>query len=286
MELSETEQRLYGELFDRLEDKNAGGKRVTGVRASELFLASGLPPETLHRITELCGAKRLGHFGRSQFYIALKLIAAAQAGLPIAIETIGPSSGNDIPLPKFSSSAAAAAANKPPASAAAASAVIGGDGSTHFHHHHHHQQSSLDGAAGANASNFPSSTGAASSAANVGAPVAAPPHLSAAAALAGSTTGVLPPPPNKGHMRSLSNQRMANLTSSQGTPGDGGGAVVPVISSQPQLSQQGVTPGELIGAVSVLSRLSQLYESASVIPSVMIPLQKETDWWLKVEKMK
>ena len=118
MELSETEQRLYGELFDRLEDKNAGGKRITGVRASELFLASGLPQETLHRITELCGAKRLGHFGRSQFYIALKLIAAAQAGLPVSLETIGPSSGNDVPLPKFSSSAAAAAAaSKPPVGA-------------------------------------------------------------------------------------------------------------------------------------------------------------------------
>lgn len=40
------------------------------------------------QIWELCGAKRLGHFGRSQFYIALKLIAVAQNNLPIKLETL------------------------------------------------------------------------------------------------------------------------------------------------------------------------------------------------------
>ncbi|KAK1347028.1 hypothetical protein QTO34_000890 [Cnephaeus nilssonii] len=39
-------------------------------------------------ITELCGAKRVGYFGPTQFYIALKLIAAAQSGLPVRIESI------------------------------------------------------------------------------------------------------------------------------------------------------------------------------------------------------
>lgn len=236
MELSETEQRLYGELFDRLEDKNAGGKRITGVRASELFLASGLPAETLHRITELCGAKRLGHFGRSQFYIALKLIAAAQAGLPVAIETIGPASGNEIPLPKFSSSAAAAAAaaNKAPANAAAV--VVPDAAASHYHHHHHAQQSSLDGSAGNNATNFASPTGA-QSAAGGGSGAAPASHVSPGAVMTGSTSGVLPPPPNKGHMRSLSNQRMSHL------PGESAVATVPVISSQPQLNQPGVNQG-------------------------------------------
>ena len=42
----------------------------------------------LLQITELCGAKRLGHFGRSQFYIALKLIAMAQCSLPLSFENI------------------------------------------------------------------------------------------------------------------------------------------------------------------------------------------------------
>ena len=43
---------------------------------------------SLFQVSELCGAKRLGHFGRSQFYIALKLIAAAQCGLPITHDSI------------------------------------------------------------------------------------------------------------------------------------------------------------------------------------------------------
>ncbi|XP_009992137.1 PREDICTED: ralBP1-associated Eps domain-containing protein 2 [Chaetura pelagica] len=48
-------------------------------------------------ITEVCGAKRVGYFGPAQFYIALKLIAAAQSGLPVRIESIK----NELPLPRF-----------------------------------------------------------------------------------------------------------------------------------------------------------------------------------------
>lgn len=36
----------------------------------------------------MCGAKRLGYFGCGQFYVALKLMAAAQAGLPVRLESI------------------------------------------------------------------------------------------------------------------------------------------------------------------------------------------------------
>lgn len=38
------------------------------------------------QIVDLCGAKRIGHFGRAQFFVALKLIAAAQNGFPVALE--------------------------------------------------------------------------------------------------------------------------------------------------------------------------------------------------------
>ncbi|NXP78829.1 REPS2 protein, partial [Ramphastos sulfuratus] len=48
-------------------------------------------------ITEVCGAKRVGYFGPAQFYLALKLIAAAQSGFPVRIESIK----NDLPLPRF-----------------------------------------------------------------------------------------------------------------------------------------------------------------------------------------
>lgn len=36
----------------------------------------------------MCGAKHLGYFGTPQFYIALKLLAAAQSGLPIRLESV------------------------------------------------------------------------------------------------------------------------------------------------------------------------------------------------------
>uniref|UniRef100_A0A8C7E5B4 RALBP1 associated Eps domain containing 2 n=1 Tax=Naja naja TaxID=35670 RepID=A0A8C7E5B4_NAJNA len=52
----------------------------------------------IFQITDLCGAKHVGYFGRTQFYAALKLIAAAQSGLPVRIESIQ----NELPLPRFS----------------------------------------------------------------------------------------------------------------------------------------------------------------------------------------
>jgi hypothetical protein len=42
----------------------------------------------LFQVFELCGATRIHQFGRSQFYVALKLIAAAQCGLPVQIESL------------------------------------------------------------------------------------------------------------------------------------------------------------------------------------------------------
>ncbi|XP_046553891.1 ralBP1-associated Eps domain-containing protein 1-like isoform X7 [Haliotis rubra] len=97
LKLSDQEQRFYGELFQTC-DTDVSGK-ISGIKALELFRASGLNQEALHQITELCGAKRLGHFGRSQFYIALKLIAAGQAGLPVKLDSLN--SGVEIALPKF-----------------------------------------------------------------------------------------------------------------------------------------------------------------------------------------
>lgn len=43
------------------------------------------------QVTEVCGAKRLGYFGPAQFFVALKLLAAAQSGLPIHLESVGAS---------------------------------------------------------------------------------------------------------------------------------------------------------------------------------------------------
>ncbi|XP_046529820.1 ralBP1-associated Eps domain-containing protein 2 isoform X7 [Equus quagga] len=110
--LSEGEQQCYSELFARCAGAAAGGpgsgppeaaRAAPGAATAaagpvaDLFRASQLPAETLHQITELCGAKRVGYFGPTQFYVALKLIAAAQSGLPVRIESIK----CELPLPRF-----------------------------------------------------------------------------------------------------------------------------------------------------------------------------------------
>ncbi|XP_072370244.1 ralBP1-associated Eps domain-containing protein 2 isoform X2 [Scyliorhinus torazame] len=98
MVVSEQEERLYSDLFSlTLPAADSTGRVAAGTKVGELFRASQLPPDTLHQITKLCGAKQLGYFGRGQFYIALKLIAAAQSSLPVQLDSIN----CELPLPHF-----------------------------------------------------------------------------------------------------------------------------------------------------------------------------------------
>uniref|UniRef100_A0A1A7XRC7 RALBP1 associated Eps domain containing 2 n=1 Tax=Iconisemion striatum TaxID=60296 RepID=A0A1A7XRC7_9TELE len=94
--LSEHEQRYYSGLH-ALCQADAPGK-LSSSKVAELFKASQLPPESLHKVTEVCGAKHLGYFATPQFYIALKLLAAAQSGLPIRVESV---TTTNLPLPRF-----------------------------------------------------------------------------------------------------------------------------------------------------------------------------------------
>ncbi|XP_078239445.1 ralBP1-associated Eps domain-containing protein 1 isoform X9 [Pogona vitticeps] len=96
--LSETEQRYYCDLFAYC-DTESTKKVASNGRVLELFRAAQLPNEVVMQIMELCGATRLGYFGRSQFYIALKLVAVAQSGLPLRMESLN--SVKDLPLPRF-----------------------------------------------------------------------------------------------------------------------------------------------------------------------------------------
>uniref|UniRef100_A0A667XMF0 EH domain-containing protein n=1 Tax=Myripristis murdjan TaxID=586833 RepID=A0A667XMF0_9TELE len=84
--LNENEQRYYSGLHKLCQADTSG--KLSASKVGELFKASQLPPESLHQITEVCGAKRLGYFGTAQFYVALKLLAAAQSGLPIRLESV------------------------------------------------------------------------------------------------------------------------------------------------------------------------------------------------------
>uniref|UniRef100_A0A674IT58 RALBP1 associated Eps domain containing 2 n=1 Tax=Terrapene triunguis TaxID=2587831 RepID=A0A674IT58_9SAUR len=99
--LSDTEQQRYSELFSLCSPAPEGGSAPApaagGSKVGDLFRASQLSADTLHQITELCGAKRVGYFGPAQFYVALKLIAAAQSGLPVRLESIK----SELPLPRF-----------------------------------------------------------------------------------------------------------------------------------------------------------------------------------------
>ncbi|CAL8252157.1 unnamed protein product [Merluccius merluccius] len=94
--LNEEEQRYYWGLHS-LCQTDAGSGRLSAGRVTELLKASQLSPESLHQVTEVCGARRSGFFGSAQFLVALKLLAAAQTGLPINLE----SANKDLPLPRF-----------------------------------------------------------------------------------------------------------------------------------------------------------------------------------------
>ncbi|XP_029939679.1 ralBP1-associated Eps domain-containing protein 2 [Salarias fasciatus] len=93
--LSEQEQRYYSGLHGLCQADTPG--KLSSSKVAELFKASQLPPEALHKVTEVCGAKRLGYFGTPQFYVALKLLAAAQSGLPVRLESVTA----NLPLPRF-----------------------------------------------------------------------------------------------------------------------------------------------------------------------------------------
>ncbi|KAM4547922.1 ralBP1-associated Eps domain-containing protein 2 isoform 2-T2 [Odontesthes bonariensis] len=93
--LNEHEQRYYSGLHGLCQVDTSG--KLSSSKVAELFKASQLPPESLHKVTEVCGAKHLGYFGTPQFYVALKLLAAAQSGLPIRLESVT----TNLPLPRF-----------------------------------------------------------------------------------------------------------------------------------------------------------------------------------------
>ncbi|KAK1803762.1 hypothetical protein P4O66_020778 [Electrophorus voltai] len=100
--LSENEQRYYSGLHALCRADSSG--KLSAAKVAELFRASQLPTEALHQpalcpfqVTEVCGAKRLGYFASGQFYVALKLLSAAQAGLPVCLD----STSGELPLPMF-----------------------------------------------------------------------------------------------------------------------------------------------------------------------------------------
>ncbi|KAM6963071.1 ralBP1-associated Eps domain-containing protein 2 [Aplochiton taeniatus] len=93
--LNDNEKICYSGLHALCQPDSSG--KLSASKVGELFRASQLPAETLHQVTEVCGAKRRGYFGTAQFYVALKLLAAAQNGVPVRLESVKA----DLPLPRF-----------------------------------------------------------------------------------------------------------------------------------------------------------------------------------------
>ncbi|XP_062306853.1 ralBP1-associated Eps domain-containing protein 2 [Osmerus eperlanus] len=93
--LNENEQICYSGLHSMCQADGSG--KLSASKVGELLRASQLPAETLHQVTEVSGAQRLGCYGTVQFYVALKLLAAAQAGYPVLLDSLAA----DLPLPRF-----------------------------------------------------------------------------------------------------------------------------------------------------------------------------------------
>lgn len=97
--LSEAEQQLFGELFNYYDSEKNG--IVSHSKAIQLLNSSQLSSQVLEQIIELSGSSRLQCLSRNQFNSILKLIGAAQSGLPLNNKTIT-SSSLTIPLPQLS----------------------------------------------------------------------------------------------------------------------------------------------------------------------------------------
>lgn len=124
LKLTDDEWKCYADYFSSCDLEGSG--RVPLGRAMELFQTSHLSTEQLVHIVQISGAKRVGHFGRSHFYIALRCIALIQAGIPSERVTVDSlrwqQFESEAHLPKLSTGANARG-DKPPETPARISAV-------------------------------------------------------------------------------------------------------------------------------------------------------------------
>ncbi|XP_064101267.1 ralBP1-associated Eps domain-containing protein 2-like isoform X2 [Macrobrachium nipponense] len=94
---TDNETKYYGDLFTHLDSEASGVIPLN--QFHEFLRASKLSPEVLSQIGQLSGGIDQGWYGRREVFIALKLVAAAQRGLPVRAESL--SLGVDLPLPRL-----------------------------------------------------------------------------------------------------------------------------------------------------------------------------------------
>lgn len=97
VKLKPSERGAYSSLFDVA----CGGRSGTidGKEAAAFLKRSGLPQSTLKEIWEIADQNSEMALNRDNFYIALRLVALAQNGRDVSVESI--MSDIDVPLPKF-----------------------------------------------------------------------------------------------------------------------------------------------------------------------------------------
>ncbi|XP_042882552.1 ralBP1-associated Eps domain-containing protein 1-like isoform X3 [Penaeus japonicus] len=94
---TDNETKYFGDLFTHLDSEGSGIIPVNQVH--EFLRASKLSPEVLSQIGHVCGGGSQGWYGRRELFVALKLVAAAQRGLPVRTESLA--LGVDLPLPRL-----------------------------------------------------------------------------------------------------------------------------------------------------------------------------------------
>ncbi|CEO99849.1 unnamed protein product (mitochondrion) [Plasmodiophora brassicae] len=97
LRLSAQEVALFERLFALVDDHNVG--EVTGAQVSGLFTTSKLPRPTLAAIWNIASQGKPGKLDKDGFFVGCRLIAIAQASLPVTQESLV--THRDVPLPLF-----------------------------------------------------------------------------------------------------------------------------------------------------------------------------------------
>ncbi|CAD5117242.1 DgyrCDS6038 [Dimorphilus gyrociliatus] len=99
IELSEPEINYFTELFKTCESRQSN--IAVAEKVTNLFVLSGLPSDILQLIFITCGISAYG-VEKTQFFVALKLIAAAQAGKSVSLQNLNDkNTAENLPLPRF-----------------------------------------------------------------------------------------------------------------------------------------------------------------------------------------
>ena len=93
--MAEQEQKYYTSIFTKTD--TAGTGKIDGKQAVALFRTSGVQVQILKQIWSLATPNMEDHLDKNRFFVALKLIALAQAGKSVSIQLLHEKTG----LPTF-----------------------------------------------------------------------------------------------------------------------------------------------------------------------------------------